>query len=163
MKRVEEPEFVRQLLETDQPVQVDAQRLTRDLVAIRRNRKTARQVRLSVAAVVSVACVAALVVALPHVLKSRADPAIANSPTPNAHGIEERIADQAPASDEASVAAASWEPGEREGFQDKLLVIKSELAGLRKKNDARRLSLLKESISRDLIEDLDFENLLTHY
>jgi hypothetical protein len=166
----EDSEFARQLLETDQPLQIDAPSLTRDLVALRKKRKKAQRVRLGVVAGASVVGLAALLVFGPQFLRPNADAVVAIPSTPTIPEPDSPLANRNPQSAESfSTSAESlgltggWEFGEREVYQRKLAALKSEIAEMRDKNSAQQLTLLKENISRTFFDEINAESTLTNY
>ena len=152
MNQPSESEFAQQLLATDQPVDVDATGLTSELVALRRRRiiKT-RRAKIGGAAVASVICAVALILAGPHLQKGSTKPSVAAQPR-QAEKVDEALANKMELVNEPFARTPSWEIKELDNFQQRLASLKLEVAELRKKSETHQLTILKESVSRDLFE-----------
>jgi hypothetical protein len=164
---VKEPgdfEFARQLLETDQPVRIDAPRVTAQLVARRGRQKKLARIKVGVVAIATLVCIVVGNAVVSRIVFDDVESRVAESSSLPADEFNDEWVNEKGIEFNATALyrATVWEYQELEQ-QQKLARLKSEVDQMRRRSDSQQLTILKETLSRTLFDEIGFESLHTNY
>lgn len=162
MNSKSDPEFARQLLETDREVHIDAPRLTSQLVARRQAIRRTRRIRQAGALITVIAGVLILSIVGPKFFVRESEPRLAQTTSPEAKPDQSELKASLQPESAAKLMELRSEFEAMAEYRRRLVALKTQVAGLREQRQQRQLFVLKENLSRTLFDE-NFETIFSKY